>query len=84
MKTIFITGATAGFGKKPLPTPLRSTPWRLILNGRRRDRLEALATELRNDYGADVLTLPFDVRDREAVVAGDREPAARMEGWTCW
>ena len=67
MKTIFITGATAGFGKAIAYT-FAQHAWRLILNGRRQDRLEALATELRNDYGADVLTLPFDVRDREAVV----------------
>ncbi|MFZ7153550.1 MAG: SDR family NAD(P)-dependent oxidoreductase [Candidatus Pollutiaquabacter aromativorans] len=71
MKTIFITGATAGFGKAIAYT-FAQHAWRLILNGRRQDRLEALATELRNDYGADVLTLPFDVRDREAVVQAIR------------
>jgi len=43
MKTIFITGATAGFGKAIAYT-FAQHAWRLILNGRRQDRLEALAT----------------------------------------
>lgn len=71
MKTIFVTGATAGFGKAIAYT-FAQHAWRLILNGRRQDRLETIASELRNEYGADVLTLPFDVRDRESVVQSIR------------
>lgn len=69
MKRItMITGATAGIGE--------ACAWKfaghkhdLILTGRRVDRLEALANEIRRCDGVEVLTLAFDVRDRAAVQA---------------
>ncbi|MFM2134961.1 MAG: serine 3-dehydrogenase [Bacteroidota bacterium] len=63
-KTIFITGATSGFGKAIAYT-FASHNWRLILTGRRQDRLDSIANELREQYGVDVLTLCFDVSERE-------------------
>lgn len=65
-KTIFITGATSGFGKA-CAHAFASDNHRLILTGRRADRLENEASIIRNKYNVDVLTLNFDVRDRDAV-----------------
>lgn len=63
-KTVLITGATSGIGKATANT-LASHGYKLVLCGRREERLKALETEL----GAQtkVHTLKFDVRDKEAV-----------------
>jgi 3-hydroxy acid dehydrogenase/malonic semialdehyde reductase len=65
-KTIFITGATSGFGKACAHS-FAIDHHRLILTGRRSDRLENEAAFLREKYSAEILTLNFDVRDRAAV-----------------
>jgi 3-hydroxy acid dehydrogenase/malonic semialdehyde reductase len=65
-KTIFITGATSGFGKACARAFARETH-RLILTGRRADRLQTEADTLTKMYGVEVLTLNFDVRERDAV-----------------
>jgi NADP-dependent 3-hydroxy acid dehydrogenase YdfG len=65
-KTVFITGATSGFGKACARAFARETH-RLILTGRRADRLQTEADTLTKMYGVEVLTLNFDVRDRDAV-----------------
>ncbi len=61
-KTIFITGATAGFGMA-MAKRYAQEGWRLILTGRRAERLEELKASL---APAEVHTIVFDVRDREA------------------
>ena len=61
-KTVFITGATAGFGKAMAERYAREG-WKLVLTGRRQDRLEELEQAL---APAPVHTLCFDVRDRAA------------------
>lgn len=66
MQTVFITGATSGFGKASAEK-FASHGFRLIINGRRKDLLEALKQELKKKYQADVLTLAFDVSDQQAV-----------------
>ena len=43
--------------------------YRLILNGRNVEKLNAVKKELLEKYGADVYLLPFDVRDRQAAHA---------------
>lgn len=74
LKTIFITGATSGFGKA-CAYAFASDHHRLILTGRRLDRLKKEAEILRKKYNIEVLTLNFDVRDRDAVkVAVDSIP----------
>jgi 3-hydroxy acid dehydrogenase / malonic semialdehyde reductase len=74
-KTIFITGATSGFGKA-CAHAFAQDHHRLILTGRRADRLEKEAAILREAYQIEVLTLNFDVRNREAVkLAVDGIPA---------
>jgi NADP-dependent 3-hydroxy acid dehydrogenase YdfG len=64
--SIFITGATAGFGAA-MARRFAKDGWSLILSGRRADRLDALAEELSGQ--TDVTTLVLDVQDRAAVEA---------------
>lgn len=66
MKTTLITGATAGIGEACAHL-LAQNGYRIIATGRRNDRLEKLAAELKEQYNAEVLTLCFDVRNRGAV-----------------
>ncbi|RYY38403.1 MAG: SDR family NAD(P)-dependent oxidoreductase [Chitinophagaceae bacterium] len=76
-KTVFITGATSGFGAACAEIFARNN-YRLILNGRRRERLESAAASLKERFGTECFLLPFDVRDRAAVAAG---VAALPAGW---
>lgn len=64
-KTIFITGATSGIGEG-CARKFAAMGSNLILNGRNTEKLENLKKEL-TAQGAEVLTLPFDVRDRKAM-----------------
>lgn len=64
-KTIFITGATSGIGQA-CARKFAAMGCRLILNGRNLVKLSALEQELIAN-GVEVLVLPFDVRDREAM-----------------
>jgi NADP-dependent 3-hydroxy acid dehydrogenase YdfG len=62
MKPIaLITGATSGFGKA-IAERFAAERWNLILTGRRKDRLDALEQQLRDEFGIAVITLNFDVR----------------------
>ena len=65
MKTAFITGASSGIGRATA-VALAEAGFRLVLAGRRRERLEELAAQL---VGTPTHLLTFDVRDREAVEA---------------
>jgi len=62
--TAFITGATSGIGKATA-TLFAKNNIRLVLCGRRKERLEALQSEL--SALTDVTTLQFDVRNKEHV-----------------
>jgi NADP-dependent 3-hydroxy acid dehydrogenase YdfG len=62
--TIFITGATAGFGES-CANLFGKAGWKLILVGRRMERLEKLQASLGGK--SVVLTLSLDLRDRDAV-----------------
>lgn len=64
-KTIFITGATSGIGEG-CARKFATMGSNLILNGRNTEKLEKLKLEL-TAQGVEVLTLPFDVRDRQAM-----------------
>lgn len=66
MKTALITGATSGIGKATAALFARNG-MRIVLCGRRIERLEILETEL--SKLTEVHTLAFDIRDREAVLA---------------
>ena len=62
VKTVLVTGATAGFGQAVARRFVRDGH-RVIATGRRVDRLEALRAEL----GASLLPIPLDVTDAAAV-----------------
>lgn len=64
MKTILITGATSGFGKA-IATLFASNGWKIIITGRREERLLNLQEALRKKYGVEVLALNFDIRNRD-------------------
>ena len=63
-KTAFITGATSGFGAA-CARRFAENGWRLILCGRRLDRLDALRDQLAATVP--VHAFPLDVRDETAV-----------------
>lgn len=66
-RIVFITGATSGIGEG-CARKFAAMGSDLILNGRNTEKLAELKAEL-TAKGVDVLTLPFDVRDREAMRA---------------
>ncbi len=61
-KTVLITGATSGIGEATAIKFAEAT-YRLIITGRRKDRLNDLTEHLVQEYGIDVLPLCFDVRE---------------------
>ena len=60
-----VTGATSGFGEA-IARRLAAEGCALAITGRREDRLERVAAEIRQAHQVDVVTLAFDVRDRTA------------------
>ncbi|RLD44569.1 MAG: NAD(P)-dependent oxidoreductase [Bacteroidetes bacterium] len=66
MKTIFITGATSGIGRSCARIFAKNGN-RLIITGRRIERLKELKTELNNKYNTEVLVLNFDIRNNKEV-----------------
>lgn len=67
-KTILITGASSGIGAG-CARKFASKGARVILNSRSADKLGNLAQELKEQYNADCLVLPFDVCDRTAAAS---------------
>lgn len=63
-RIVLITGATSGIGEATAVL-LAENNFKLILCGRRKDRLDALKGRLSS--AAEIHTLEFDVRDREGV-----------------
>ncbi len=64
-QTVFVTGATSGFGRATARR-FAAAGWRVVASGRRTERLEALAGEIcANDGEIHIITL--DVREAEAV-----------------
>lgn len=66
---VLITGATSGFGQS-CALLFAEKGHRLILVGRRADRLEKLAANLKQSFNTEVHLLPIDVRNQEAISAG--------------
>ncbi|MCL1868339.1 MAG: SDR family NAD(P)-dependent oxidoreductase [Paludibacter sp.] len=60
IKTALVTGATSGFGRA-IALRLGKLGYKVIITGRREERLKEVAKELQN-AGTEVLTLNFDVR----------------------
>lgn len=65
-KLVFISGATSGIGRATAEY-FAKQGWNLIISGRRQNRLDALSETLKLNYNCQVLSLCFDVRDREAL-----------------
>jgi 3-hydroxy acid dehydrogenase/malonic semialdehyde reductase len=75
--TIFITGATSGFGAATARLLAKSWPKaRFVLAGRRQDRLEAIVQEI---GGARAKGAAFDIRDRGAVDLFAKDFAAEIK-----
>ena len=66
MKTALVTGATAGIGRSTALL-LAKNGYRLIITGRRNDRLQELKKQIEDTHKQDVLALNFDIRNREEV-----------------
>ncbi len=67
-KTVLISGATSGIGKATAVV-FAQNGYRLILTGRRIERLREVQAHLQTEYGAEVEILSFDVQDAEATKA---------------
>jgi len=65
-KNVLVTGASSGIGRA-CAAAFAQAGSRLMLAARRKDRLDALASELRERHGVEILTTSLDVRDRNAV-----------------
>lgn len=78
---VLITGATSGIGEATARR-FAAEGWRVIINGRRRDRLDALKWELQGLHGTleggQVHALRFDVRDNAEV---ERAFSGLPEDW---
>src|ERR1044071_9919012 len=65
-RIVFITGATSGIGKA-CAEKFAAAGDNVIINGRRKSRLEELKQSLEDHYKGKVLCAPFDVRDQKEV-----------------
>lgn len=65
-KIVFISGASSGIGEA-LARKFAENNFKLILSGRRKDRLDKLQSELIDRFKTDILTLNFDIRILEEV-----------------
>ena len=67
MSIALITGATSGFGKA---TAIRFAEhgYNVLITGRREERLNELEEYIKENFEVDVLTLCFDVRNREETI----------------
>ncbi len=65
-KILFITGATAGFGKA-IAFKFAEHGWNIIITGRRAELLKNVEEELKKQFDVKVLSLCFDVRKRAEV-----------------
>lgn len=78
---VLITGATSGFGKATAELFARNGH-DIIIAGRRKDRLDKLAEDLKSNYRVQALCLNFDVRDlkeTEAAIASIPETWQKID-----
>src|SRR5688572_16157188 len=77
-KTVLITGATGGLGRKTAHA-FAAQGHSLVLLDRNQNRLDALGRDLHIPEGR-LLTSVFDLRDREAIHATAESVAAKFGG----
>lgn len=80
-RTVFITGASSGIGEAAARA-FAEEGYRLVIAGRRHERLKTLKRELEADFAAEILVLSFDIRDRfqcEAAVESMPEEFADID-----
>ena len=65
-KVVFITGATSGIGKATA-TIFAENGYRLILTGQEESRLDELKQSFEADFGTDIKTLAFNVKEQNQV-----------------
>jgi len=65
-RCVLVTGASSGIGRACAET-FAAHGCRLLLAARRKDRLDALASSLSEQFGVEIQTKALDVRDRGAV-----------------
>lgn len=65
-KTVLITGATSGIGRACAHRFAKDGD-QIIITGRRKERLESIASELLDNYNTKVVVLSFDVTKRNQV-----------------
>ena len=66
MKTAFITGTTSGIGKATAEIFAKNN-YKVIITGRRTERLKQLSNKIKKQYKVEVLPLCFDVRNQKEV-----------------
>ncbi|MGD8832421.1 MAG: SDR family NAD(P)-dependent oxidoreductase, partial [Pseudomonadales bacterium] len=71
-----VTGTTSGLGRR-FATVLAACGAKVVLTGRRADRLDELAEEIRG-AGGDCLPLAMDMTDRESIRNVVEEAASRL------
>ncbi|MCK4608823.1 MAG: SDR family NAD(P)-dependent oxidoreductase [Gammaproteobacteria bacterium] len=67
-KTAFITGASSGIGKA-CAEQFAAAGAKVILTARRIDKIEQLATDIKQKYGVDALALQLDIQRKDQVAA---------------
>lgn len=67
MKTALITGTTAGLGEA-MAYRMAKLAYRLIVTGRRQERLDEMTQKLRSEFNCEVFPLCFDIRNYNACV----------------
>ncbi|MBS1647606.1 MAG: SDR family oxidoreductase [Bacteroidetes bacterium] len=65
-KTVLITGATSGIGEA-CSHIFAQNKYKVIITGRRNERLQSLSASLQNTHQTQVHTLCFDIRKKEEV-----------------
>lgn len=76
-KVVLITGATAGIGKATAEI-FAKEGYRVIMTGRRSERLESIKKDLEENFQAKIQTLSFDIKDMEA---GQNALSSLPEEW---
>lgn len=77
-KTVFVTGASSGFGKA-IAEAFAKNGANLIIAARRLDRLKILSAELRKKFKIEVLILALDVRKKTEIFKAVKNLSAKWQ-----